>query len=541
MKAFKIRDLLQTVITGEWGDEPVEGEGTPILRTTNFTNDGEINYSNVVVRTISPKIILQKRLIAGDIIIEKSGGSPTQPVGRVVFFDKNEETPYLCNNFTTVLRPNKNLVSPKFLFYILHQNHLIGNTAKFQNKTTGIINLKLEAYLNESITIPTSIHLQAAYTQILDKAKSIFLHRQKSIDTIDNLIRAIFLDMFGDVSENPKKWKTSTLDSIAKISSGGTPSRTNKKNFEGDIFWVKTGEVKGERIYSTKEKITELGLKNSNCLIFPPKTILVAMYGQGKTRGQVGILEVSAATNQACATISVNQGVNADYLYYFLRNSYTNLRNLGRGGNQLNLNLSILKEFKVFLPDLNKQNQFSSIVLKAEVIRDSIILNLNQHESFFQSLIIQAFNGVLELHPKFAIKGESATILENVKSNDVVDAALQNQEYKNNETEKLKNKLITENVTVAKAEQQIKSRFKGMSFSADDVINYLIRELGWVNINYDVFSNVIFKWLDDGELRQYLFDPEIHGDKRLASIDDDPMEESKSIEGTTRKILLELV
>lgn len=82
----KLADIFYKPISGEWGDEDINGIGIPVLRTTNFTNEGVIDYSNVVTRLINSKNIKDKFLVQGDIIIEKSGGSPNQPVGRVVFF-----------------------------------------------------------------------------------------------------------------------------------------------------------------------------------------------------------------------------------------------------------------------------------------------------------------------------------------------------------------------------------------------------------------------------------------------------------------------
>ncbi|MBQ2952309.1 MAG: restriction endonuclease subunit S, partial [Clostridia bacterium] len=96
-------DITGKALSGEWGNDDTEGTGIPVLRTTNFTNDGIINFDSVVTRSIPKKDLTQKYLRTGDIIIEKSGGSDKQPVGRVVYYDGPEST-YLFNNFTGVLR-----------------------------------------------------------------------------------------------------------------------------------------------------------------------------------------------------------------------------------------------------------------------------------------------------------------------------------------------------------------------------------------------------------------------------------------------------
>ena len=101
----------------------------------------------------------------------------------------------------------------------------------------------------------------------------------------------------------PDGWNIQCIEHIAKVSSGGTPSRSKKEYWRGNIPWVTTAEIQFNTIYDTEQKITQMGLDNSSAKIFLPNTILMAMYGQGKTRGQVAKLGISAATNQACAAI----------------------------------------------------------------------------------------------------------------------------------------------------------------------------------------------------------------------------------------------
>ena len=160
-----LKDIVEKPITGEWGNE---GNTVNILRTTNFTNEGFIDYSKVVKRDVEQKKINSKKLLKGDLIIEKSGGSPTQPVGRVVYFDSDEI--FLCNNFTAILRPKKEQVVPKYLHYLLFTGHKFGFTSAYQNKTTGIINLQLAKYL-EGTKIPLPpLPQQQKIASILDAA-----------------------------------------------------------------------------------------------------------------------------------------------------------------------------------------------------------------------------------------------------------------------------------------------------------------------------------------------------------------------------------
>jgi type I restriction enzyme, S subunit len=212
MNLSRIKDLISEKISGEWGIEPASDKCVKIIRTTNFTNTGKINFSNIVEREISDSKIDQKKLRNGDIIIEKSGGSPTQPVGRVVFFDSDKHI-YLCNNFTSILRPSEKTF-PKYLFFSLFYLYQKNKTLNYQNKTTGIINLQLDRYIQtEKIPLPTLQH-QERIVKILDKADSLLQKRKQAISLLDEYLKSVFLEMFGDPIINSKGWESYSVGSV---------------------------------------------------------------------------------------------------------------------------------------------------------------------------------------------------------------------------------------------------------------------------------------------------------------------------------------
>ena len=160
-----------------------------------------------------------------------------------------------------------------------------------------------------------------------------------------------------------KNYSSVKLKKISKVISGGTPNRSNSKYWnDGTINWVKTTELKNTYIDVVEEKITESGLNNSSAKLVPKDTILLAMYGQGKTRGMTGYLNVEASTNQACACIMCDDIVNKKYIWNYLIMSYDKLRDMAKGGNQPNLNLDMIKNFEIILPPIELQNKFAQIV-----------------------------------------------------------------------------------------------------------------------------------------------------------------------------------
>lgn len=160
----------------------------------------------------------------------------------------------------------------------------------------------------------------------------------------------------------PKEWHRSTLGEIAHVTSGGTPDRSRPEYWGGDVPWVTTGEVQFNIITDTVEKITVAGLRNSSAKCFPPGTLLMAMYGQGKTRGQVARLRIEAATNQACAAIQLLDGHNSDFFFQYLSSQYLALRELGNAGTQKNLNGGIIKNLVVPVPPYGEQCLIAEIL-----------------------------------------------------------------------------------------------------------------------------------------------------------------------------------
>lgn len=160
-------------------------------------------------------------------------------------------------------------------------------------------------------------------------------------------------------------WPLASVESLCtRVTSGGTPSRSNSAYYEnGTIPWIKTGELKDWYVDAIQEKITEVALRQSSAKLFPPDTVLLAMYGDGKTMGSVGLLRKSCATNQACCAMLPDPAkCDPKFLLYSLIYFRPAILKLTIAGAQRNLNGKTIKQFKIGAPDLEDQRRIASIL-----------------------------------------------------------------------------------------------------------------------------------------------------------------------------------
>lgn len=216
------------------------------------------------------------------------------------------------------------------------------------------------------------------------------------------LLRSRLLnDIFNSLNDVPCK----TLGEYAPTTSGSTPPRGNKRYWEpADIPWVKTGEVAFSPISETEEAVSKLALAECSLTLLPANTVLVAMYGQGKTRGQSAILKMSATTNQACFAILPNETWEPEFLYYWLVANYQNLRDLSedRGGNQANLNGALLKALEIPAPNHTLQaamvSRIETALKEVDALAASSKTMLDELDLLPQRLLAQAFEPQVNDH-----------------------------------------------------------------------------------------------------------------------------------------------
>lgn len=195
----------------------------------------------------------------------------------------------------------------------------------------------------------------------------------------------------------PKNWCWTRLSCVAKWGSGGTPSRKHPEFYNGDILWVKTGELNNNYIYNTEEKITEEAIVNSSAKLFPKDTIVIAMYGA--TIGKVAVLGVPATTNQACACGICSDGLYNKFLFYYAIQQKETFINLGKGGAQPNISQEIIKKHIIALPPLAEQRRIveriEALFDKLDEAKEKLQEVLDGFETRKAAILHKAFTGEL--------------------------------------------------------------------------------------------------------------------------------------------------
>ena len=192
--------------------------------------------------------------------------------------------------------------------------------------------------------------------------------------------------------EMPEGWREVPLGSVSQIATGGTPSRSQQEYWGGEIPWMSSGEVKQRIVRRVSERITALGMANSNARLLEPDVIMMALNGQGRTRGKVALLKIATTCNQSLAGIIADRGqAHPEYLFHYLDSMYQYIRDLTGDDARNGLNLKILASLPVKLPSLDEQLRIAevlravddAIAAQDEVSRQSLAVFASTAEECF--------------------------------------------------------------------------------------------------------------------------------------------------------------
>lgn len=251
----------------------------------------------------------------------------------------------------------------------------------------------------ETGKIDTLVEQQQKLISLLkDKRQSLISHIVTKGLNPNVRMKDSGVEWIGDI---PEHWDICSLGLIANISTGSTPDRDREEYWNGGIPWVKTGEVNYSLIEKTEEYISPFGLLRSAAKIAKKGSLLMAMYGQGVTRGRVAILGIDASYNQACAAIVASTKTTSEHLRWYFIAAYPYVRDDGNETSQMNLSSSYISKIKTVIPPLDEQKQIAAF-LDTETSRiDQHINKANQSIALLKerrsSLISAAVTGKIDV------------------------------------------------------------------------------------------------------------------------------------------------
>ena len=433
-----ILEKLETA--GEWstGGTPLRSKpeyfngSIPWIKITDL-NDGIVTKTEKKITELGLQNSNAKILPKGTICVGIYGS-----IGKIGILGIAAATNQACGNCIV----DEKIVNPKFLFYyILSERKKLlergrgGTQANINNKILRDWPLPLPP-LHEQQRIVARVeaplsHVNAARERvsrvplIMKKFRQAVLAaacegrltegwREKHNDRFENdsiaqivqknaSNKKIVRDFAWNLENNyPENWLLTYLDILAKVDTGTTPSRKNPDYWNGGtIPWVTSGELYNSFVTKTNEKVTEQALKETRLKIFPKGTLLIALYGQGLTRGTSSELAIEATTNQACGTINILDDLSEikPYIKLLLQKNYFDIRNLSAGGVQPNLNLSKIKAIPVPLPPLAEQHEIvrhvGLLFEHADAIDREVEAAGRRCERLTQAVLAKAFAGKL--------------------------------------------------------------------------------------------------------------------------------------------------
>jgi type I restriction enzyme, S subunit len=333
------------------GEHNNEGNGVVHLRPMNITREGRIDLSDV--RYVQDGT--DRRARAGDVLFNNTN-SPAL-VGKTALV--TSETPLGYSNHMTRLRPSGEL-RPDFLARQLHWLWMKGYFKTVLKNHVNQASVASERLLETLIDIPPLAEqqriaetLESHLTYLVTGLGALERASALSVELISTSLLRATVD-----SVEAAKWDSLQIGQMAKVSTGATPLRSRTDYYEnGTVPWVTSGLLNKPYVDAADKMITELALRETSVKLFPAGTLLVAMYGEGRTRGRCSELRISATTNQACAAIQLDPKYEdrRPWIKLVLEASYHRTRNLAVGGVQPNLSLGLIRRIRIPLPPLEVQ------------------------------------------------------------------------------------------------------------------------------------------------------------------------------------------
>ena len=389
MKNYKLKDITDVITCGVAKRPQYVDNGVMFLSSQNVKSDKIIlSKYNMISEEDYEKLTKINKPEKGDILYTRVGS-----FGEAAVVDFDEKFAVYVS--LTLIKPKKDLINNRYLMHYLNSPK-VKEYAMNNTRGIGVQNLNVDTVRDFDIILP-DLKTQKKIVEVLDKAQELIDKRKEQIDALDELVKSRFIDMFGDLYNNPKGWRKETFGEIVTIERGGSPRPINEYITEdiNGINWIKIGDTSQNSMYikSTKEKIKPEGIKKSRYVKEGDLLLSNSM-----SFGRPYILKTDGCIHDGWLVIRDDYSVfNKIYLCTALGSEaiYNQFKNMAVGGVVNNLNKDMVKGLSVCIPPIELQNQFADFVNQVDKLKSEMETSLKELEDNFNSLMQKAFKGEL--------------------------------------------------------------------------------------------------------------------------------------------------
>lgn len=358
------------------------------IRITDIDNDGRFLPDPLVSvdSPLSQNYILQD----GDIVIARTGAS----VGKSYRYrESNGELVFA--GFLICITPDEKKLDPVFAGYYL-QSKPYWDWIAAESVRSGQPGINAQQLMRLELDLPDIQHQREIGSRLSD-VDSLISSLERLIAKKQAIKQGVMQELLTGrtrLLDYRTPWRKRKIGDFATVKAGGTPSTSVSRYWGGEIRWMSSGEVHQKRVHEVIGRITESGLRESSAQLLPAGSVLIALAGQGKTRGTVAISEVELSTNQSIAGILPSKDHDPDYLYYNLDRRYKELRGESTGdGGRGGLNLTIIKALEVPMPEIEEQRAIARILQDADTEIDTLERRLESARNIKQGMMQELLTG----------------------------------------------------------------------------------------------------------------------------------------------------
>lgn len=378
--SYKMKSTTKTIRLKEICDKITKGttpttcgmsfvsDGINFIKAESITPSGTINTSTFAkISKNTHERLKRSQLVLNDILFSMAG----MFLGKTAILSDEKLLPANTNQAVAIIRVNERIANPFYVSYYLKQKKII----KYINSISGQSaqpNINLNEIGNIEIELP-SLETQGSISKILQTLDNKIELNENINQNLEAQAQAIFKSWFVDfepfkngkfidseLGKIPEGWRVKRLGAVCECVLGGTPSRSRKEYWEGNIPWINSGKTNEFRVISPSEFISAEGLKKSATKLLPKKTTILAI--TGATLGQVSLLEIDACANQSVVGILENNLLPYEYIYMYVSHNIEKIISHQTGGAQQHINKDNIKNFHIILPPQCELKRYTNAV-----------------------------------------------------------------------------------------------------------------------------------------------------------------------------------